>query len=60
VDTLVKEFNPRPAHIMSAGIVKQALEYAWSHARFCFIFREAFTGQVYYYCGLDGVINFKQ
>lgn len=60
VDTLVKEFNPRPAHAMSASIVKKALEYAWKNARFCFIFREAFTGQIYYYCGLNSVIEFKQ
>lgn len=58
VDTLVREFNPTPAHSTRDQIVKQALEYAWSHARFCFIFREAFTGRVHYYAGLNNQIQF--
>lgn len=59
VDTIVKEFNPTPACATRDQIVKKALEYAWSHARFCFIFREAFTGRVYYFAGLNGQINFS-
>ena len=58
VDTLCKEFNPVPTHALRDTVVKRALEYAWTHARFCFIYREAFTGRVYYYCGLNSVINF--
>lgn len=58
VDTIIKEFNPKPANMKNGEIVKKALETAWANARFCFIWREGFTGKVYYYSGFSHVIHF--
>jgi hypothetical protein len=60
VDTIYKEFNPNPAAIKSINIVKKALQHAWFHARFCFIWREAFTGRIMYYSGFKERIAFGQ
>lgn len=60
VDTIVKEFNPSPASRLSKDIVKNALLYAWNNARFCFIWREAFTGRMLYYAGLRDEITFNK
>ena len=58
VQTLYEEFNPCPARAKSKDIVKEALDYSWKNARFCFIWREAFTGKINYYCGLDSEVAF--
>jgi hypothetical protein len=59
VETLCEEFNPCPARKRSKDIVKRALDYGWRNARFCFIYREAFTGKIYYFSGLNDEIDFE-
>ncbi len=58
VTTLVEEFNPCPANLNSKKKVKMALETCWGNARFCFIWREAFTGKILYYSGFKEKFNF--
>lgn len=58
VTTIVEEFNPKPAALNSKEVVKNALTQAWKDHRFCFIWREPFTGKIQYYCGFDNVVNF--
>lgn len=59
VKTITSEFSPCPAKKDSVLITKNALDYCWANARFCFISREAFTGKIYYYCGFDSKVEFK-
>lgn len=58
VDIIYKEFNPSPAHIQRVEVVKNALNQAWQNSRFCFIWRESFTGKIHYYSGFTFEINF--
>lgn len=58
VETIIQEFNPSPAHPQSKLIVKEALTQAWDCARFAFIWREAFTGKIYYYAGFISRVKF--
>lgn len=58
VNLIVNELNPTPASPISKKKVCEALEYAWKNARFCFIFREAFTGRIVYHVGFQSHINF--
>ncbi len=58
VSTLYEEFNPCPARAKSKELVREALDYGWKNARFCFIWREAFTGKISYYAGLDSEVSF--
>jgi hypothetical protein len=60
VDLIIKELNPSPASPISKSIVSRALEHAWKNARFCFIFREAFTGRILYHVGFNEVITFNK
>lgn len=59
VDVIYKEFNPSPASPQSKEIVQKALLLAWTNARFCFIWREAFTGKIYFHIGLKYLIRFN-
>lgn len=59
VDIIYKEFNPCPADPKSSLIVKKALLESWTKARFCFIWREAFTGNIYFHIGFKYRIQFK-
>lgn len=59
VDRIIQEYNPCPAEKLSKDIVRRALSYAWDNARFCFIWREKFTGRMLYYVGLQEEIHFK-
>lgn len=59
VETIIEEFNPMPAHADSKKLVKKALCYAWDNARFCFIFREGYTGKMHFFAGFDRVIHFE-
>jgi hypothetical protein len=59
VDIIQKEFNPSPAHRKSIDIVKHALSEAWALSRFCFIWRESFTGRIRYYSGFHSRIKFN-
>ena len=52
-DTICHEFNPCPARLHSRKLVMQMLDYAWRHARFCFIWREKFSGQTRFYSGFQ-------
>lgn len=56
VGTIITEFNPKPANEHNKEIVKKLLQHAWENARFCFIWREAFTGKIYYYAGFTHAI----
>jgi hypothetical protein len=62
IDIIYKEFNPSPTHIKSLEVVKKILNVCWSHARFCFIWREAFTGKIHYYAGFKArvILNTHQ
>lgn len=60
VVTITTEFNPRPAHEKNRKIVMQLLEHAWADARYCFIWREAFTGKIYYFSGFDKQLDIAQ
>lgn len=51
VDIIYDEYNPCPANQNSKEIVKKSLDLAWKKARFCFIHREGFSGQIQYYAG---------
>lgn len=57
-DIIYREFNPCPAAAKSFKTVMAALNEAWSTQRFCFIWREAFTGKIFYYCGFKKEIRF--
>ena len=59
VELIRKELNPSPASPINRQTVCNALEYAWRNARFCFIFREAFTGRILYHVGFDRRIQFS-
>ena len=59
VDVIFKEFNPAPASMKSKNIVFNALSSAWQFSRFCFIWREKFTGHVFYFAGFDTRIEFN-
>lgn len=58
-DIIYKEFNPCPAEVKSFKTVLAALNEAWTTSRFCFIWREAFTGKIYYYSGFKKLIKFR-
>lgn len=58
VQIIYNEFNPAPANIKSKEVVYAALLEAWKNARFCFIWREAYTGKIYYFIGFKQVIRF--
>ena len=57
VGTIVSEFNAYPAHEKTKQLIRKALVYAWQNARFCFIYREKFTGKVYYFAGFNQPIR---
>lgn len=59
IDVIWKEFNPCPANRKSQDVVRRALTEVWTESRFCFIWREAFTGRIYYFTGFKGVIRFN-
>lgn len=59
VDTIYQEFNPSPASKKTERVVQDALREAWERSRFCFIWRENFTGRIAYYSGFHYKINFK-
>lgn len=58
VNTIIEEFNPCPSRKDTKDVVKQALTECWSQARFCFIWREAFTGKIHYFCGFNAQVRF--
>lgn len=58
VDLIIKELNPSPASPVKGADVRAALDYAWKNARFCFIYREAFTGRILYHVGFKKRITF--
>lgn len=60
VDTIIKEFNPCPTSSKGNILVKKALKAAWERSRFCFIYRQAFTGSIYYFSGFKFQIQFHQ
>lgn len=57
--TLLREFCP-PAMMDSKGKKKllQVLIQCWEQYRFCFIWREKFTGHVFYHAGFQNRIQF--
>lgn len=59
VNTIIQEFNPCPSNKNTKDIVRAALTTCWEKARFCFIWREAFTGKIYYYCGFNSLCRFQ-
>lgn len=59
VDIISDEFNLDPAHKKRKEVVHRLLRYCWSHARFCFIWREAFTGKIHYFVGFNKAIHLK-
>jgi hypothetical protein len=59
IDIIYKEFNPSPTSVKSLDVVKRALSEAWGSARFAFIWREAFTGRIYYFSGFSQRIHFN-
>jgi hypothetical protein len=60
VDTIIKEFNPCPTSNKGWKLVRKALNAAWRKSRFCFIYRQAFTGSIFYFSGFNFKINFAQ
>ena len=55
---IYNEYNPFPVDPKSKELVYAALLAAWKNARFCFIWREAFTGRIKYFIGFKSVIRF--
>lgn len=60
VDTIQKEYNPAPAHKKSLDVVKDALTKAWDTSRYCFIWRENWTGGIKYFSGFDHSVKFNK
>ncbi len=60
VDTIEEEFNPFPAARKSTEIVREALQKGWDTSRFTFIWRQNFTGAIFYYSGFDSVLKFNK
>lgn len=60
VDVLCSEFNPSPTSPVAKRVVCDVLERAWASARFCFIWREAFTGRILFHVGFNQQITFKR
>ena len=60
VELIRRELNPSPASPVNRETVCRALERAWRDARFCFIFREAFTGRILYHVGFNQRIEFNR
>ncbi len=54
------EFNPAAGLKSSVDDVCQALTKIWSEHRFCFIWREAYTGKIHYHAGFDGEVVWKK
>ncbi len=54
---LYTEFNPQPGRKDNNEDVCNALSKVWDEHRFCFIWREAYTGKIHYYAGFDGEIH---
>jgi hypothetical protein len=59
IETIFTEYNPSPTSPKQTRVVQNALQYAWENARFCFIWRYKFSGQIDYYSGFSNKIEFK-
>lgn len=60
VETICKEFNPFPADLRGVRTIRKALQTAWTNNRFCFIFRQKYTGKVLYFSGFEYAIQFTR